>query len=148
MRVKHVMQKNVITITPETSYEEAARLMHEHGFSGLPVVVGEKIVGMISEKDLFRALYPGYEDFVRSPEAYLDHEAREEEIARLRKMPVKHLTVKKVITIEPEAPILQAGGIMLARGIHRLPVVEKGRIVGIVTRGQIYSAILKQHLGL
>ncbi|MEK7077096.1 MAG: CBS domain-containing protein, partial [Patescibacteria group bacterium] len=62
MKVKDVMGKDVVTVSPETTYEEAARLLDGHKISGLPVVdKGGNLVGMLSEKDLFKALYPKYE---------------------------------------------------------------------------------------
>ena len=53
---------------------------------------------------------------------------------------------EQVVTIDIDAPILRAGGLMLARGLHRLPVMENGKMVGIVSREDIYSAVLKKHL--
>jgi len=148
MKVRTVMGTRIQTVSPKTTYEEAAKIMDQYKISGLPVV--EKngaLVGMISEKDLFRALYPRYEYYAADPEAYRDHEAQENEIETIRKNPIELYMSRKVLTIEPDAPILKAGGLMLARGIHRLPVVENGKLVGIVTREDIYSAVLKHHLG-
>jgi acetoin utilization protein AcuB len=54
--------------------------------------------------------------------------------------------IKQVISVTPDTPILKAGGVMLAHGVHRLPVVENGRMVGIVTRDDVYTAVLVQHL--
>ena len=52
----------------------------------------------------------------------------------------------KVFTVGPNSPILSAGGLMLARGFHLLPVVEDEKLVGIVTREGIYGVILKNIL--
>lgn len=147
MKIREVMGKEVVTVSPKTTYEEAALLMHTHAVSGLPVVDNGKLVGMISEKDLFKALYPRYEDYLRDPEAYKDQEAQEDEIEAFRKKPVEKYMTRKIFTIGPDSPVLRAGGLMLAHGIHRLPVVEDGKLVGIVTREDIYGAVLKHHLG-
>lgn len=149
MKVQDVMGTAVITVLPQATYEEAARIMHDHKLSGLPVVDGEgNLVGMISEKDLFKALYPLYHHYILQPEVYLDQEAQENEINDLRTHPVERYMIRKVLTVELDAPILRAGGIMLAYNVHRLPVVERGKLVGIVTREDIYGAILKHHLDL
>ncbi|GEM_PF-346842 len=148
MKVKNVMRGEVITVQPETSYEEAVKIMHRYNFSGLPVINGKgKLVGMISEKDLFRALYPNYQDFILDPTGFRDQETQEENIDLIRNHPVEKYMNRKVLTIEPEAAILRAGGLMLSHGIHRLPVVLDGKLVGIVTREEIYTAILKKRLG-
>lgn len=56
MRVELVMTENVVTVTPQTLLREAAKLMIKHKVSGLPVLDGSELVGMITESDIFRAL--------------------------------------------------------------------------------------------
>ncbi len=56
MRVEVVMTERVITVTPQTTLKEAAKLMIKHKVSGLPVMDGETLVGIITESDIFRAL--------------------------------------------------------------------------------------------
>ncbi len=147
MRVRDVMQKNVIAVRPELTYEEAGRLMVEHNVSGLPVTdENGGLVGIISEKDLFKALYPGEAEFaVAMDQAYEDQEARETNVSEMRKHPVSRYMTKRVLTLSPDTPILRAGGIMLAHHVHRMPVVEDGKLVGIVSREDIYGAILRKH---
>jgi len=148
MKVKNVMSKNVLCVNPETTYEESAKLMYENNFSGLPVIDNKgNLVGIISEKDLFRAMYPNYEDFIANPEEYFNHEEQEKRILEIKNNPIKMYMSKKVIFISPETSLMAAGGIMLARHIHRLPVLENGKLVGIVSREDIYKAILKHYLG-
>lgn len=138
----------VITVSPEATYEEAAALLHQNRLSGMPVVDRNgKIVGVISEKDLFRALFPLYEDFLGNPEAYADQERQEEEIESIRRQPVEKFMTRNVVTIDADARILHAGGLMLAHNIHRLPVMDRGKLVGIIAREDIYGTILKKHLG-
>lgn len=149
MKVRDVMKRSVLAVSPGSQYEEAARIMYMNRLSGLPVVDdGGKVVGVISEKDLFRALYPSYLEFAANPEIYCDQEAREQEIEDLRRSPVEMFMSSPACTIEQDAPVLRAGGLMLARGIHRLVVVDEDRIAGIVTRREIYAAILEEHLSL
>ena len=148
MKVREVMVTPVVTVTPETTYEDAALLLHKHKVSGMPVVdKNGELVGIISEKDLFRALYPLYEEYLADPEAYANQEDRENDIKDIRKQPIEKYMVRHVLTIDADACILRAGGLMLARGVHRLPVVHEGKLVGIVTREDIYGTILKKHLG-
>lgn len=149
MKVKEVMNRRVVSVKPGTTYEEAAKIMIVNNFSGLLVITAAgQLVGIISEKDLFRAMFPDYQEYITQPHLYRNREALEERIKDIRAQPVEIYMSCRVLTVEPEAPILKAGGLMLARGIHRLPVVENGQVVGIVTREEIYSTILKRQLGL
>ena len=149
MKVRDVMRRNVKVISVGSTYEEAAGIMYANGFSGLPVVDSRmNLVGIISEKDLFRALYPRYEEVARHPDEFRDPYDMEGEMSNLRCSLVEDHMRRNVITIHPDAAIMRAGGLMLAHGIHRLPVVEKGKLVGIVTRKEIYGSILERNLDL
>ena len=147
MKVREVMVTPVVTVTPRTTYEDAAFLLHKHQVSGMPVVDDRgDLVGIISEKDLFRALYPLYQEYLSDPAAYADQENQEDEIEHIRKQPIEKYMRPYVVTIDADASILRAGGLMLARGVHRLPVMKDEKLVGIVTREDIYGTILKKHL--
>jgi CBS domain-containing protein len=149
MKVKDVLQKDVITIRHDATHAEAAKTLYINNISGAPVVDGKgRLVGMISEKDLFTALYPSFQAFNAQPEFYLDPESHEEDIHEIKLLKVETFMRKHIITVTPETPILRAGAIMLAHGFHRLPVEQNGKLVGIVTRDHIYRAILKKHLDL
>lgn len=148
MKVRDVMKTDVHAIPSTATYEEAARILYEHRIGGAPVVEADgRLVGLVSEKDLFRVMYPYYKSFYTDPESYLDHEERESKINDIRRHPVTSIMTKDAVTIGPDEPIMLAGGTMLAKQVHRLPVVDKGKLVGVVTRGMIYRAILKQNLG-
>jgi CBS domain-containing protein len=147
MKVGEVMQTKVLTVTPQTSYEETAFLLHKHRINGVPVVEKDgRLVGMISEKDLFKALYPHYENFARFPDFYANSENQEAEIKALRLTPISEYMVTHVFTVTPDTPILKAGGLMLAHKLHRLPVIDRGKLVGIITRDNVYCAVLVHHL--
>ncbi|MEY4731330.1 MAG: hypothetical protein RL681_276 [Candidatus Parcubacteria bacterium] len=147
MKIRDVMESKVIAVRPDTTYEEAGRLMIEHDVSGLPVTDAEgRLVGLISEKDLFKALYPGEAEFaVALDESYQDQEMQEANVNDMRKHLVSRYMTKRVLTLAPDTPVLKAGGIMLAHHVHRIPVVDNGKLVGIVSREDIYGAILKKH---
>lgn len=147
MLVRDVMKTKFKTISPQTTYEEAARLMSGGRVSGLFVVDQDKIVGVVSEKDLFKLIYPRYGEFAQQPEEWLDQEHQEAEIESTKNRPVSEFMTKAVLTIESKSAVMRAGGIMLSHGIHMLPVVDQGKFIGIVTREEIYGALLAHHLG-
>jgi predicted transcriptional regulator len=147
MKVKDVMRTQVVTISPKATYEEAARIIHDQQLSGVPVVNDDgKLVGMLSEKNLFRALFPPYEQYIASLGIYRDPDVDEERINEIRENLVEEYMIRKVISVKPEFSIMRVGGLMIARGVHRLPVMQGGKLIGIVSREDIYRAILKHHL--
>lgn len=147
MKVRDVMKTEVVTVSPDMTYREAARVLAERHFSGVPVMDKQgKLVGMLSEKNLFRALYPRYQDYLADPGLFLDQEAQENRVEEIREKPISEFMYREVVTIPPDAPIMRAGAIMLARNFNRLPVVENGELVGIVSRRDVFSTILRHHL--
>jgi CBS domain-containing protein len=149
MKVGEVMQKTVVAVKKGTPYREVAKILVEKKVSGAPVIDETgKIIGVVSEKDLFRAVYPSYEDFYESPESHLDFEELEEGVKAANNKKVEDFMSSRLITADPETPILKIGALMVATGIHRVPVVVDGKVVGMVGRGDIYRAILKERFDL
>jgi len=137
----------VITVSPTATYEEAAKIMHTNNVSGIVVVDGENnVLGIVSEKDLFKAMFPLYEEYAVSPDITVDKDDLEGNIESIRNQPIEKYMARKVRTIGPDSPILSAGGLMLAHGLHRLPVVENNKLIGIVTREDIYGTVLMKLL--
>ncbi|MEI7512330.1 MAG: CBS domain-containing protein [Candidatus Uhrbacteria bacterium] len=142
MKVRDVMETAVVTVPIGTTYREVAKLLVTGVMSGLPVVDETgKVVGIVSEKDLFRVLYPYYRSFYENPELYSDSEAREHKAEDVADHPVESFMTTTVWTVEPDMPVMRAGALMLAKNIHRMPVMENGKLIGIVTRGHIYRTV-------
>ncbi len=140
------METELDVVPADASYEDVAKLLYTKNISGVPVVDEQGgLVGAVSEKDLFRIMYPYYKSYYEHPESYTDYEQRENKINEIRSHPVRLFMTKEVVTIDPEAPVMRAGALMLARGINRLPVVENGQVIGIITRSHIYRRILRYH---
>lgn len=145
MQVKDIMHEKPFTISPGLRCDEAVRLFLEHHVSGAPVVEGEHLVGFLSEKDLFRAMFPDYKDFYQTPEASLDYEKLEEGARTAAECLVSTVMSTRPLITTPEMPLIKIGAQMVATGMHHVPVVEEGKIVGMVSRGDIYRAILKRY---
>jgi CBS domain-containing protein len=148
MKIRDVMHTQVITLDALTSYEDAAQFLLSNNISGCPVTNGAgAIIGMISDKDLYKVLYPYYNSFYKSPEDYTDLEGRENKIDEIKRNPIERFMTCKVVSAKPDDPIMKVGGIMLARGIHRMPVINsEGKLEGIVVRSDIYQKIIQDHL--
>jgi CBS domain-containing protein len=148
MKIRDVMVTDVITIPVTATYEEAARILYDHKINGAAVVdENGHLAGMISEKDLFRVLYPFPQSYYNDPESYLNLEERESKTSEIRNKPISGFITKNPVVIDPDVPVMHASALMLARRVHRLPVIENGKLVGNVTRGLIYRAILKHEFG-
>ena len=138
----------VISVTPETTYAEAAKIMHDQLLASVPVRAEDgTLVGILSEKDLFRAMYPEYAEYYENPQAVTDEEEFENKIKELRNQPVSTFMTKDVLTVDSHEPIMKAGSLMLTCHFHHLPVVDGGKFVGMVSREKVFTSILKAHLG-
>ena len=141
MRVLDVMTRDVITVQPGTSIRDAAALMVSFGVSGLPVVDADgAVVGILSEGDLIvrqkpRAPAPWWRIF------FDDGERLAREYRKAVGTTVAEVMTSAVICVGPELPLARAAVILDERRIRRLPVVRDGRLVGIVSRGDLIKAL-------
>lgn len=144
------MSKKVVSVPHTATLIDAAKILGEHNISGAPVVTGDgQLAGVISEKDLFKALYPSHAEFYDSPGVWIDLDQLEEKTIESADKPVEDMMTKEVVTVNPDASLMQVGSIMLVRGIHRVIVVgQNNTIVGVVTRKDIYQNILKKRLNI
>jgi CBS domain-containing protein len=146
--VAEVMTPNPIAVTPQTSLQEAIKVIAEKNISGLPVVDDSgKLVGVISETDLMWQETgidpPPYIMFLDSV-IYLQNPNRHEKLVhKVLGQTVGEVMTDKPITIKPSQTLREAAQLMAERKIGRLIVTDEtdGTISGIVTRGDIIRAM-------
>lgn len=131
MLVKERMTSPAMTVTPDTSFQDALKLMRDHKFRRIPVVDQEgKLIGIVSERDLLHA----------SPSPATSLSVWEVNYL-LWKLKVADIMTHHVITIDQDAPIEDAANLMVTRKIGGLPVVDHaGKVVGVVTETDIFKA--------
>lgn len=140
VRVYDLMTRDPVAVKPDTPLKEVAHILVEHGFSGVPVVDDDNmVVGVISESD-FMIKERGRDYVPSSALSWLLGETRqirhEREIVEARIAGQAMSTPP--VTIEGRiASIREAAITMAERNINRLPVTENGRLVGIITRGDL-----------
>lgn len=140
MRVYDLMTREPVAVKPDTPLKEVAHILVEHGFSGVPVVDDDNVViGVVSESD-FMIKERGREYVPSSALSWLLGETRqirhEREIVEART--AGQAMSAPPITIEGRiASVREAAITMAERNINRLPVTEDGRLVGIITRGDL-----------
>jgi len=122
LRVHDVMSKEVVTISSSTSVFDTAKRMAEAGISCVVVVDGDRVVGILSERDLLRT--------VAGP------------MADLRRVAVVQVMSSPVQSVSPALSILTASRILEARKIRRLPVMDGKQLVGIVTQTDITRGLI------
>lgn len=149
MLVKEIMNTNIRTATPDSSISEVAMTMCFNKISGMPVVDDDyNIVGIISEKDILRAMYPNVNDYMGNgmEVGRVDFEALESEYRDLINLRVGDLMTKNVFAVLPESPILRAVSVMCVNMIRRIPVARGSKLLGIVSMGDVHKAIFQKNI--
>ena len=113
--IREIMTSNPVTITSDSRIHDAARLMREHDVGVLPVMDGDRIRGLLTDRDII----------VR---AVADQRFDEQ---------VGSIISAGVVTVSPDDDVNRAAELMSERDVRRLPVCEDGRLVGIVSVGDI-----------
>ena len=143
MLARDVMASRVICVAPEESVLVATRLMLRKGISGLPVVDGDgKLAGIVTEGDFLRRaetgtkrVRPRWLEFVLGPGRLA------EEYVHVSSRKVRDVMTRDVHTVAPDAPLSAVVGLMERHHIKRIPVIDGGKVVGIVTRANLLHAM-------
>lgn len=145
LTIADVMTPNVITVRRDAPLKDVARLLIEHGISGVPVADGDgTVVGVISEAD-FLVKEQGAAEVRHRRLARLIGESSEtrHQLDVVVARTAAEAMSTPAVTITSTRPIQEAAAIMTSRRINRLPVVDDGRLVGIVTRADLLRAYLR-----
>ncbi|MEW8638726.1 MAG: CBS domain-containing protein [Candidatus Thiodiazotropha endolucinida] len=148
MQVHDVMHRGVYTTTENDTIRSVAETIASEKISGLPVVDdNNRLVGVISEKDILKALLPGYTQFLDDPAQALDFQAMESSYGGVLQKSVGELMSPSVISIEIDAPVMKAAAQMDLHGFRRIPVVDQDRrLAGIISLSDIHQAIFVREL--
>jgi CBS domain-containing protein len=130
--VRNWMTFHPITVTPQTTLPEAKKLMLDYHLRRLPVVNEDKLVGIVTWRDINRAEEWDGVDF-GGPELN----------SLLARLTAKEFMSYAPITISPDATIGEAAGLMVEHKVGGLPVVENGKLVGMITETDICIFVLQ-----
>jgi acetoin utilization protein AcuB len=122
MLVQDIMQVRVVTVTPQTAVSEALQSLRARGIRHLVVLDDDRLVGIVSDRDL--------KQVTAQPEP-------------LERCVVGDIMSGAVITVDPTAPVEDAARLMLTRAISALPVMQAGRLVGIVTETDVVRLFVR-----
>jgi CBS-domain-containing membrane protein len=147
LSVKDIMTKDVITVSPEMEIAHAARLLLEKSINGVPVVDGTgKLVGILCQSDLVaqqkKFPIPSLFTFLDGVIPLTSAKNLEAEIQKIAAATVADAMTPDTVTVGPETSIEEVGSIMVDRNFHTLPVVDAGKLVGIVGKEDILKTLV------
>jgi len=132
MKIEAWMKHPVVSVKPRDSLLAARQLMEEHRFNQLPVVLDGEVVGIVTDRDL-RDAFPSVLDVLRRRPA----RPSSTDPARI---PVEDVMSRNVVSLAPGARVVDAALLMRRERIGAIPVLQRGRLVGILTRSDVLDA--------
>ncbi len=144
LTVEDIMQKDVVTFSPTLGLDVLEQELSQCGVSGAPVVENGIVVGVVSRSDIVKQLSVEQTcavlayDYYEAPVLYSNERVDVDEIGNAVGQRIEHLTVSDVmnhtiISISPNLPLIKAANLLLEKKVHRLLVLDDGKLVGILT---------------
>jgi acetoin utilization protein AcuB len=132
MHVGTMMQKQIITATPDMALADVQRLMQDNHIRHVPVVSGKRLVGIITDRDVREASPSPATTLTRGEIAY-----------QMATTPINQCMTTDVVCIGPDVDMVQATHLLLQQQFGCLPVVDNGTLIGIITEWDCLRAFLE-----
>ena len=147
LQAKDIMSVNVVSVSPETSIAEASRLMLEHRFNGLPVVDAQgTLLGILCQSDLIvqhkKFKVPSFFFLLDGFIPLQSPHKTEEQLERMAAATVGQAMTRNPRVIAPDTPLRDIADLMVDDKYHTLPVVEQGRLVGVVGKEDVLKTLI------
>ena len=133
--VSTIMTKEVVKLNITDTLTKAEGLFKKHHIRHIPVISGNKIIGMLSYTDLLRI---SFADAV-------DDDEEEVDATVYNMFSVEQVMAKNLVSISPETTVKEAAEILASKEFHALPVVEGNLLVGIVTTTDLIKYLINQY---
>jgi len=138
MLVHDVMSTGVVMAKKTDTVRSVVVKMLSRNCGAIPVVEDDyRLVGMVTVRDVMLPLYPNYGDYIHDNVRSRDFSEMEEGYPDVLAKKVEEIMSTNPLTVSPNDPILQAASYMGLKNFRRIPVVEKGKLVGMVSIGDI-----------
>jgi CBS domain-containing protein len=136
MKASEVMSTEVVTLTPDTSIREIARVFRETGISGAPVVEGGEVIGIVTEIDLIarhaRPDMPVYLPLLGANIPLSGNREYREMLRRIMGLTARDVMTAPVVAVLPDADVEEVATLMVDNHINPIPVLHDGHLVGII----------------
>ena len=145
MQASDIMTTKIVTATPDTQIDDIASLMSKHDISGVPIMNDDgAVVGIVSEGDLMRRV-EGAADRPRGRLArlFLSEWPSTTDFIQQRGRRARDVMTQNVVTVPPDMPVGEIARILERAHVKRVPVVDGGRLVGIVSRANLLHALTR-----
>jgi CBS domain-containing protein len=147
LKAKDMMTKDVVTATPDMEIAQAARLLLENHFNGLPVVDDKgRLIGIICQDDLIvqqkKLPLPSLFTFFDGLIPLTSYRSLEKEVDKIVASTVSQAMTSDPITIDPDTSLEDIATLMVSNNMHTLPVVDGGRLVGIIGKEDVLRTLM------
>jgi CBS domain-containing protein len=156
-KVGDYMNRQVFFVKPEFSIFDVAKIFSKNAISGAPVVEKGKIIGVVSVSDItkFMSLKMANAEIISENPTSMsllflnfarlskDFIGFKKEMDRVSKTKIKNIMSKKVVCTCPNANLFEAATLMDKNDVNRLPVVENGKLIGIIARADLIKALIE-----
>ncbi len=149
LRARDIMTRDPITISPETKIAEAAKLLLEKNINGVPVMSGTgQLVGVLCQSDLIKqqkklpvpSIFTLLDGFI--PLTSMKH--LEKEVRKITGTTVAHTMTPNPVTVRSDMTIQEIAGLMVDKNFHTIPVVDEGKLVGIVGKEDVLRTMMSE----
>lgn len=138
MLVHEVMSTGLVTARKTDTVRSAVIKMMNRNCGAIPVIEGEgRLIGMLTLRDVLLPLYPNYGDYIHDNVHSRDFVEMEEGYPEVLSRKVEEIMSMNPLTVGPHDPVLEAASYMGLKNFRRIPVVDKGILVGMLSIGDI-----------
>jgi len=147
LKVKDIMSKKPITVSPETEILHATKLLLENRINGVPVVdEAGKLVGILCQSDLIaqqkKLPVPSFFTFLDGLIPLTSMKQLEKEVGKIAATTVAQAMTPKPVSVRPDTDIETVAALMVDNNFHTIPVVDAGKLVGIVGKEDILKTLM------
>ncbi|MCL4200657.1 CBS domain-containing protein [Patescibacteria group bacterium] len=148
MTVSEIMTRDVMTVSPDSTYRDLCKKIFTSHIHTLPVATRDnKLVGIVTRRDILERIYPKYQDVMDYLETPQDFEAMEERIKDMAPIKAKDIMCKTVIFARETTLVMRALSRMIVRHVDQLPILnDDDQVVGMVTKGDIFYSLFRKHM--
>lgn len=147
LKVKDIMTKELITVSPDTEIVQATKLLLENRINGIPVTDETgKLLGILCQSDLIaqqkKLPIPSFFTFLDGLITLTSMKQIEKQVQKIAAITVAQAMTPNPVTVQPETNIETVAALMVDKNFHTIPVVDKGKLVGIVGKEDVLKTLI------